>query len=256
MLIRPHRRSLSVVAKTTIVLATAGGCAVAVAYAASGRAPSRPPAGPAALARTGVKRPPPARITAHPEKLVGTPAARFAFKVSTGKPSFQCRLDRAAWKSCRSPLALGGLRAGEHSFSVRAVVGRRRGRAASYRWTVVEPMPIAVEPQASTLAPLFPGAPAQAVPVVLRNPNSVPVSVTSVSLSAGADPPSCDSDNFELSPAGVSALAPVVIPAGGEVSLPAPGVGAPTIALRDLPFDQDACQGARLPLLFSAEAHG
>jgi hypothetical protein len=256
MLIRPHRRSASVMARTTIVLAVIGACAVAVAYAASGRAPARPPAGQAALARTGAKRPPLARITAHPEKLAGTPAARFAFKVSRGKPGFQCRLDGATWKSCRSPLALGGLRSGEHSFSVRAVVGRRRGRAASYYWTVVEPKPIAVEPQTSTLAPLFPGAPAQAVPVILRNPNSAPVSVTAVSLSAAADPSGCDSDNFELSPAGISVLAPLVIPAGGAVSLPAPGAGAPTIALRDLPFDQDACQGAQLPLLFSAEARG
>ena len=47
-----------------------------------------------------------------------------------------------------------------------------------------------------------------------------------------------------------------MIPAGGAVSLPAPGVAPPTIALRDLPFDQDACQGASFPSLFSGEAHG
>jgi hypothetical protein len=40
------------------------------------------------------------------------------------------------------------------------------------------------------------------------------------------------------------------------VTLPAPGVSPPAIQLRDLPFNQDACQGARFPLAFSGEARG
>jgi hypothetical protein len=48
----------------------------------------------------------------------------------------------------------------------------------------------------------------------------------------------------------------LAVPANGSASLPAAGVAAPTIALRDLPFNQDACQGARFPLAFSGRARG
>jgi hypothetical protein len=38
--------------------------------------------------------------------------------------------------------------------------------------------------------------------------------------------------------------------------LPAVGVAAPTIQLRDLPVNQDACQSASFPLSFSGSARG
>lgn len=49
---------------------------------------------------------------------------------------------------------------------------------------------------------------------------------------------------------------PLVVPAGGTVSLPSQGATAPTIAMLDLPTSQDSCQGIELPLAFSGEAHG
>lgn len=260
-------RVRSAAARVVIALAVIGGGAGAVAYAATLPASgprvarsqasaqvSRPLVPTLRKGRAGrIARP---RLTGFPEKVAASSAARFAFTVSGAGRGFLCRVDGGRWKRCRSPLRLSGLGAVEHSFSVRASLGRRRGPAISYRWTVVEPKPIAVEPLLSGLAPLFPGEP-QAVPVVLRNPNSVPVTVTAVRVAATADPPGCDSaSNFELTPASLSGLAPLTIPAGGAVGLPAPGFAAPTIALRDLPVNQDACQGAQLPLLFSAEAHG
>lgn len=265
----PRRRmgpGRSAAIRASVALAVLAGCAGAVAYAATVPAPGRRAPSDAAsataarivplsrAAAAGVVRP---RITTHPEKLTAEPSARFAFVAGGGRRAFQCRLDRGGWRGCRSPLRLDALAPGGHSFSVRVAAGRRRGPAAAYRWTVVEPKPVAVEPRLSALAPLYPGAAPQAVPVTIRNPNSVPVLVTAVQVRASASPPGCDGEeNFELTPAGVSALAPLAIPAGGAVSLPAPGVPAPAIALTDLPVDQDACQGAQLPLLFSAEAHG
>ena len=53
-----------------------------------------------------------------------------------------------------------------------------------------------------------------------------------------------------------SAAKPLVVPAGGVVTVPSQGVLPPTIALRDLPVNQDACQNARFPLSFSGSAHG
>jgi hypothetical protein len=71
------------------------------------------------------------------------------------------------------------------------------------------------------------------------------------------DPEGCDSaDNLELTQSSASSSAPLRIPARGSVSLPAQGVSAPSIRLRELPVNQDACQRAHFPLAFSGEAHG
>ena len=114
-----------------------------------------------------------------------------------------------------------------------------------------------IDPQLSGLAPLLPGAPAQALPLSLTNPNSETIFVTSLTVSVSADPAGCDSaTNFELTPATASAATPVEIAAEATVTLPAQGIAAPAIAMRELPFSQDACQGAELPLRFNGEAHG
>jgi hypothetical protein len=47
---------------------------------------------------------------------------------------------------------------------------------------------------------------------------------------------------------------PLSVPPGGSVDLPA--AAAPTIALRELPSDQNACQGAIVSIAFSGEARG
>jgi len=91
----------------------------------------------------------------------------------------------------------------------------------------------------------------------LTNPNPETIFVTSLTVNVSADPDGCDSaTNFELIPATASATTPLEIPAGATVTLPAQGIAAPAIAMRELPFSQDACQGAELPLRFSGEAHG
>jgi hypothetical protein len=119
------------------------------------------------------------------------------------------------------------------------------------------PQRFAVDPLGGPPAELMPGAPAQPLPVRITNPNPVPIEITILTVAIATDPPGCPSDpNFELIPAGVSPAAPLSLPAGGSVSLPAGTATAPAIALRELPQDQNACQGATLPLVFSGEAHG
>ena len=93
--------------------------------------------------------------------------------------------------------------------------------------------------------------------MLLRNPNPVPILVTRVRVAVSADPPGCGgAANFELIPASPSRRAPLRLAAGASLGLPSPGATAPAIALRDLPVNQDACQGAQLPLRFSGEARG
>jgi hypothetical protein len=269
-----------------MALAAVGCCLAAAAYAAT-----RPQA---TGDGSGIWRPLQPRLTEYPDEVSTATTAEFAFAQPPRPPTrarpggsplrFECRLDRDEWEPCRSSLELRDLRPGRHRFEVRAVNSHeRRGPAADREWRIVrrlsaaplpapapvpaEPTPedptppegeaFSIEPRLSGLAPLFPGAQAQALPLALTNPSPETIFVTSLTVSVGADPAGCDSaTNFELTPATASAATPLEIPAGATVTLPAQGIAAPAIAMRELPFSQDACQGAELPLRFSGEAHG
>jgi len=169
---------------------------------------------------------------------------------------FQCRYDGGAWQACSSPHRLDAVQRGSHSFAVRILARSGQvGPAAAYSWTQAEPKPIAIE-AAGPAEDLHPGFPAQVLAVKVSNPNDVPVEVTSLTVELPAGPPSCPENSFELTPSSASAASPLAIPAGGSVSLPSDEISAPAIGMRNLPVNQDACQGARLQLVFSGEAHG
>jgi hypothetical protein len=257
----------SAATRALAALVVIAGSLTAVAYAATG--PGRVEGGGAAsvsssrgaegaAARSRGTRPPPPRITRHPRKASTSATATFAFKPARGKPGFQCRLDSGDWRKCQSPVNFRGVGTGDHRFSVRVVArSGRRSAAARFRWKRVEPKSFAIEPQLSGLGPLYPGAPPQSLPLVLRNPNPVPILVTGLRVTVTAESAGCDSaTNLALTPSSASAAAPLVLPAGGSVDLPAATVSAPRIALRDLPVNQDDCKGAQFPLAFSGEAHG
>lgn len=137
-------------------------------------------------------------------------------------------------------------------------LGRRGnpGRAVHFSWQQLEPKPFSIEPRGTTEG-MLPGDPPQPLPVLIFNPNPVPIEVTSLTVALAEDPPGCPGNpNFELTPASASPSAPLTVPASGSVSLPSATVSAPTIALRNLPVNQNACQGARVQLALSGEAHG
>lgn len=230
----------------------------AVAYAASPRG-SQPGSAPTPeRSQAAASLLPKPKITMHPDRVSPSTSARFGFSARGRDRRFQCRLDKRAWATCKSPLVLNRLGAGLHGFSVRAVAtSGKHGKAARFRWRVLEPKDFSIAPQLAGLAALYPGAPAQALPLLLSNPNPVPIFVTSLQVRTTADPAGCASaDNLILSGSSASDTAPIRVPAGGSVSLPAPGASAPAIQLRDLPFNQDACQRAQFPLAFSGKARG
>lgn len=258
------RRWITATTRALPALVVAGLCLGAVAYAATGRpgqdgfpASTQRPQIRAKGPRPGSPRPPRPLITRHPQPMSAASTANFAFKTTVPVSRFQCRLDGAPWRSCRSPLAFPNLAPGEHSFSVRAVARRSpRAAAARFRWRLFEPRSFSIEPQLASIGTLYPGAPPVQLPVILRNPNPVPILVTGLRVAA-ADAPGCDAAaNLELIPAGASPAAPLTVAPGGSLSLPAPGASPPAIGLRDLPVNQDACQGASFPLAFSGEARG
>jgi hypothetical protein len=255
----PHRRIArrsGAVPRTFALLVAAVGCLGAVAYAAVPGKPAGAPPSPGH--RPGGMLPPRPSIARHPHKMATSTGARFTFTARGRNPRFQCRLDGRVWKACRSPVAFKGLASGDHVFSVRALYDSDRLSApTSFRWRVLEPKGFSIVPQLSGLSALYPGAPPEALPVTIANPNPVPIFVTSLRAAPTGDPQGCVSaENLALIESSASTAAPLKVPANGSVTLPAPGVSPPAIQLRDLPHDQDACQGAHFPLAFSGTARG
>lgn len=260
----------SVAGRALVVLVSATGCLAAVAYAAT--APSAPERGGAhprladaagagplvPSARLRGSRPPRPRIVRHPAKTTLSTGVAFRYVDRRPETDFQCKLDDAGWKRCGSRVAYRGLAVGAHRFLVRVEAGRGGlSLPARFAWVQAEPKSFSIAPDLSSLRGLYPGAAPIVVPLVLINPNTAPILVTRLRVSVRADPAACPSaENLELIQATASERTPVKIPAGGSTRLPTAGVAAPAIALRNLPVNQDACQGTQFPLAFSGEAHG
>src|SRR5215218_6616263 len=171
---------------------------------------------------------------------------------------FQCRLDGGEWGGWSSPARFTDLEPGDHSSAVRALNRRSQpGQAAYYRWAQLEPQDFTIDSLAGALEELMPRAPALQLPVRIGNPNPVPIEVTALTVTATPDASGCPGDpNFLVTPSSVTLAAPLSIPAGGSVNLPTATATAPTLALRELPIDQNACQGTTVHLDFSGEARG
>lgn len=229
-------------------------CLGAVAYAAVPKH-TTPPA--SAAKRPGAALPRPS-LTLHPDNPAVSDSARFAFRSRLRKARFRCRLDGRAWRSCRSPVTYSGLAPGAHSFAVRvARRGGRRARAARFHWRVLTPMGFKIEQQPAGLDPLYPGAAPQPLRVTVVNPNPVPIFVTGLRATATSGPLGCSpAENLVLIEAGATSATPLEVPGGGSASLPAAGIAAPAIQLRDLAVSQDACKNGRFELAFSGEARG
>jgi hypothetical protein len=85
-----------------------------VAWTAS--TPTPPPTPPDTTA-------PQTKIKAGPTGKVRSRKATFRFGSSESGSTFQCKLDRRSWQSCRSPKTYGKLKPGKHTFRVRATDG-------------------------------------------------------------------------------------------------------------------------------------
>jgi hypothetical protein len=215
-------------------------------------APSTPPKAPAAtpVVASGSAA---LRITGHPRTISTHTTARFRIDAA-GEPRLRCRLDRGRAKPCASSVVYRGLRAGNHSFYVAAQRQGRRTVRADFGWRVLEPEPFEVEPRPEAVGPLYPGAAPLPIRVLITNPNPVAITVTGLRVAASGGAPGCDpATNVALTAPDLSG-AHLHIPANGSLELPAAGTAAPTIALRELGVDQDACQGAKFDLSFSGSA--
>ena len=75
-------------------------------------------------------------IVSHPARRSGGRTATFRFRDATSSVAYQCRRDHQTWSRCSSPKRYHGLRDAKHAFYLRATLGGRTSRAASFNWTV------------------------------------------------------------------------------------------------------------------------
>jgi hypothetical protein len=82
-------------------------------------------------------RAPNTRLGAHPKTKTTARTAKFAFSSEKGA-KFQCKLDKGAWKACKSPITYKRLKPKTHTFQVRAkdAVGNTDTTPAKFTWRV------------------------------------------------------------------------------------------------------------------------
>lgn len=194
-------------------------------------------------------------IADHPAALSTRTTARFRV-VAAGGPELRCRLDGKRSAPCATNVVYRGLAAGNHTFSVAARKAGRHTIRAAFSWRILEVEPLEVEPWPASVGPLYPGAAPTPIRVVIANPNEVAITVTTLRVAASGGAPGCDpATNLALTAPDLDAVHPR-IPANGSLALPSPGIAAPTIALRELGVNQDACRDAKFDLSFSGSARG
>jgi hypothetical protein len=183
----------------------------------------------------------------------------FAFTDSEAGVTFECRLDKKAeWSACASPTRYDGLPEDNYKFEVRAIdAAGNVGTSEKFEFKITEEAATVFTIGGSAPGLLYPGAAAAPVAVKLTNPNALAISVTAltVTLTASGLPTGCDAAWFAFAPSSLSPSNPVVVPAGGSVTLPAQGATAPTMRMLDSGTNQDACRNARLTLSYSGSAH-
>jgi glucose/arabinose dehydrogenase len=87
-----------------------------------------------------VEWPPPAmKLSGHPPAQTASRSASFHFSSTQGGAAFECKLDGAPWKRCRSPRVYRHIAPGRHAFRVRATSasGVVDPTAMLFRWRVV-----------------------------------------------------------------------------------------------------------------------
>ncbi len=214
-------------------------------------------------------------ITSGPQplpNLTTTTTASFSF---TGEPgvTFLCSLNSSApadFSACSSPKSYSNVPQGTNSFFVKArdAVGNV-GAPASRQWQVDTsdpPPPVNGSGQDFTITGdavglINPGGPARPIALRLHNPNDVPIYVTALTVTATTDTPNgCNHNGLVLQQVNLATatLSPneLVVPANGDLTLPAQNVAAPTIRLQNASFDQGpTCANQTFTLGYSGSAH-
>jgi hypothetical protein len=174
----------------------------------------------------------------------------------TGVAGYICQLDSNLPYACATSSTFSvGL--GSHTFRVLAYDNAGNfSNVASYTWTVQQNALQPVTISGNATGKVYPGAPPTPQPfaTTFTNPNSVAVTITSLTVALGAMPSGCQAGWFAITQSNVSASQPITVPANGSVTLPdsthAPGVTAPTVSMSDS-GDQTNCETKMVPVTYN-----
>jgi hypothetical protein len=208
---------------------------------------------------------PAAPLIVGPNNKSPSTAATFTLTNRTGEPvTYQCSMDSGPYLACVSPKTYTLLTAGTHVFRVRALdAAGNIGPFDAWTWSIAAlssgGVPFTISGNGSST--LYPGGPAAHMDLVLSNPNSVTIYITSlaVELSISASHPGpnpCVNADFDLSNLQFSGGYPINLPPGTKTlsQLGYTQAQMPGISMFNRPLNQDACKNATLNFAYSGSA--
>ena len=212
--------------------------------------------------RVDTVAPPAPALTVKPPNPTSSATNDFAWTSTESGVTSECALENGAWFSCTSPYrwVIGTNNYGQHQFAVRSRdAAGNTSPATQYTFKYEKGLPSSGLPFQITgsVSGLYIGV-WRSIAVVVTNPNSVPIYVSALQVTMASDstPSGCStSANLELQQSNISSSNTLVIPANGSVSLPAQGVSAPQIRIKNLPtVNQDVCKNKSFALSYTGTA--
>lgn len=205
------------------------------------------------------RAPPAPTFVQKPADPSDSDSATFAFANGEANVAYLCQLDGGAYAACSNPVTFKKLADGTHLLSVKARdAAGNVGAPSAYGWRVQTPSkgePFTIAGGFGGL--LYPGTTGQ-LALRISNPNKKAILVTglTVTIQPGSSKIGCDGPrNLQITPSNVSAANPLSVPANGSVTLPSGSVSAPSVTMRNLPTNQDACKGAVFSFVYSGSSH-
>jgi hypothetical protein len=204
-------------------------------------------------------------FTSKPPNPSSVSTSTFVWTEQEAGDTFLCSKENGPFNiTCSSPFTytVGTTNNGIHQFAVKAIDSLGNvSSAVSYTWKVEKGSIQNFTITGNLTGLLYPGGQTRTVAITLDNPNSVPIYVTSLTVSiSGVLPPNCLATWFQINQSNVSDTNTVTVPANGSVSLPHANsanngtVTAPTIRMTDS-GNQDVCKNATLSLSYSGSSH-
>ena len=198
--------------------------------------------------------PPSPVLIEHPDTSTTSTSAHFDYRDGEPFVSFFCKLDSGAFARCGNgnhDADYSGLSVGTHQFQV--IACDAAGNCSSptvFNWTITGKVSAFSIGNASGF--LTPGAPGLSINLVIANPFSTKLTVTSVLVTVtGTSASGCTAGNFIVMQ---NLVGSVTIPAGMTESLSAAGVPSidwPKVQMIDTHLNQDACEGATVNLSYA-----
>ena len=201
--------------------------------------------------------PPPAPVIGtKPDDPNGDGIALFEWTDSESPVTYRCSLENKRSITCTSPFRtiVDVSNDGQHQFAVSAVDAAGNASTASYMWKVLKGVNVVADGDAVGL--LYPGGPARTIALTLHNPNNFPVTIHTITVSAGSSPPGCAAAaNIDIQQSNVGngpSPQTVTVPANSNLTLPSGTAARPTIRLVDTGLDQQACKNGSFGLTYLA----